>query len=361
VSRVVLATPAPEIGGVTRHMLDLGNGLREVGHDVVFSFLEGATAPRRAAQAAGFPVVSLLQGVRMRSDVWHLHLHNSLDMRGLPLMAMARALPRRRVVLTEHLPRTCRTDPDLDWPTFVVPGRPRPGAELAKRAMKRMQFRVSRTVFVSRASRDFAAQRYRWPAKRLSVIFNGVRVGPDPGPPSQGELRCVAVGALTWQKGYDILLQALAHTRRSSTLTIVGDGGIRTELEEQARELGLSERVFFTGWREDPAAPMRDAHVLVMASRYESCPYVAIEAMANGRPVLSTSVDGLTDLVVDGETGVLVTTQDPHALADALDRLAEDVPRLDAMGRAAHARARARYSLETMLASTLEVYGTPAR
>lgn len=169
-------------------------------------------------------------------------------------------------------------------------------------------------------------------------------------------------------KGVDVFLEAAARiavTRPHVRFVVVGGAIVGQEtyardLEAQARALGLTGRVHFTGWTYGPAA-MPEVHraldVLVLASS-EPEPFglVVVEAMATGLPVVATAHGGPAEIVVDGVTGRLVPPRDPGALADAVCALVDDPAAAARMGAAGRTRACALYSAEQYLAGVQAVY-----
>ncbi|MBP9143731.1 MAG: glycosyltransferase [Thermoanaerobaculia bacterium] len=146
----------------------------------------------------------------------------------------------------------------------------------------------------------------------------------------QGEGRApllIAGGRLTRQKGLDLLLEALpaAVARHPGlVLWIAGEGPERPALAAQAARLGLASRVRFLGERGDLAALFSAADAFVLPSRSEGSPYVLLEAMALGLPVVAAAVGGVTTMLADGDRGLLVRAGEPRELAGALLRLLEN-------------------------------------
>ena len=149
----------------------------------------------------------------------------------------------------------------------------------------------------------------------------------------------VTVARLVPQKGIDVLIRALGQTvgaARDWTLTVVGDGPEREALEFQAQQAGLKEQVQFLGFRSDPQKFLLQAGVFVLPSRFEGMPNALLEAMAAGLGVVVTDASpGPLEVVVNGVSGLVVPSDDPCALADALDRLAADPLLRERLGAAA--------------------------
>lgn len=171
--------------------------------------------------------------------------------------------------------------------------------------------------------------------RRPEVMLYGIDPGPEP-PPPPAEPRLLSLSRLHPMKGIEVLLQAVAAARAAVPelrLEVAGDGPLEEELRRVA-----PDGVEFLG-RVSPVAPLLDRNaVLVVPSRHEGLGMVALEAMAHGRAVIATSVGGLPELVVDGETGLIVPPHDAAALSRAIIELAGDPARVRAMGAAARRR-----------------------
>lgn len=153
----------------------------------------------------------------------------------------------------------------------------------------------------------------------------------------------VAVGRLCTAKRYDVMLNAVAIVRRTHSveLDILGDGPERHRLERRTKRLGLADVVRFRGHVANPHEVAAGAGLFLSSSDYEGLPNALLEAQALGVPAVSTRCDfGPDEIVVDGETGVLVPVRDPVAMADAIRTLLDDPERRLEMGRAAGARVR---------------------
>lgn len=143
---------------------------------------------------------------------------------------------------------------------------------------------------------------------------------------SRGEPTLIAVGRLHRQKGFDVLIRALAMLKNPKVrLIVLGEGAERDALGGLAAELGVAERVSFAGFVDDPYTWLARADLFVLSSRWEGFGHVIVEAMAAGTPVVATNCPhGPGDIIDDGKNGRLVPPEDATALAAAIDDLIAD-------------------------------------
>ena len=158
------------------------------------------------------------------------------------------------------------------------------------------------------------------------VVANAVRVPADlPRERITRPRRLIAVGRLVPQKGFDLLLPALAKARAAGfdlSLALAGDGPDRSALEAQAAALGLADRVTFAGWMPGLDALLDESDLLVMPSRWESQGRTMLEALARGVPVLAAATGTAPELLADEVAGELLPELSVDALASALQRVA---------------------------------------
>jgi glycosyltransferase involved in cell wall biosynthesis len=160
-------------------------------------------------------------------------------------------------------------------------------------------------------------------------------------------------------KAHDVFLGAAAalHAERpDAVFLVVGDGEERPALEARAAALGLGDVVRFLGWRADLELIYRASDAVALTSRNEGSPVALIEAMAAGRPVVSTRVGGVPDVVEDGVSGLLVGMDDPAAVAARLSRLAGDPGLRSRLGHAGQASVMARYDASRLLGDIDRLY-----
>ncbi len=222
--------------------------------------------------------------------------------------------------------------------------------------------RVQRLVFQmcdlvvcnSRAAAD-CLRRLGLPESKLAVIPNGL---PDaafaqPPPalsPAAGKVRVGMIARMNDPaKMHSILLRVaamLAPRNPALEFILVGDGPMRSALQQEARSLGLGDRVVFLGERKDIPAVLASLDISVLSSRSESLSNAILESMAAGLPVVACRVGGNQELVLEGETGFLVPEADVEAFAAAIERLAGDADLRRSLGARARIEARENYSLE---------------
>ncbi len=166
------------------------------------------------------------------------------------------------------------------------------------------------------------------------------------------------LGRLSWEKNHAMFLDAAANLRGGNVAAqflIGGDGPMRDEIESQIGLLNLQDDTEMTGYIE--AGKFFDRiSALVICSRVENQPYVVMEAMARGIPVIATSVGGLPDLVVDGVTGFLVPGNDSAALAGAMKRLCDSAQAAAALGMAGFEKLKREFSHADWIARHVSLY-----
>lgn len=228
---------------------------------------------------------------------------------------------------------------------------------------------VDRVLVNSEAARTELRERFSVPDDRIVAVGTGIDIGRiDSAAPNDALVESLGlsgrpivgiVAKLSPIKGHRYLLEAmrlLRESRPEAALMIVGDGPLRTRLEQQTTELGLADDVRFVGSRDDVASLLKVMSVFVLSSTSEGSPNAVLEAMAAGLPVVATDVGGLPEMVSSGRTGVLVPPREPIALAAALSDLLGDAERAAAMGRAARDAVEREHDLDLVVRRTQDVF-----
>jgi glycosyltransferase involved in cell wall biosynthesis len=340
------------IGGSERHLLALLPALAERGVGVAFvglddpdwdtlPFYDALAVPARRLRSGHDLDPALTLRLRrtlgaLRPDLVHTHLVHA-DVYG----TLASLRGPWRLVATKH----------NDDPFRAGPFR------LVERALTR---RASRVIAITHALRRFCVDRVGLPEAKVEVVHYGLDAIPawrdDAAPPPAGRLVLV-VGRLTEQKGIDVAIRALAELPDDVRLAVLGEGPERSRLESLARELGVTERVLLPGRVGDVAAWLRAAELVLHPVRWEGFGLAVLEAMLAGRAVVASAVSAVPELVLDGETGMLVPPNDPVALAAATAGLLANPEVAASMGAAGLRRAQTEFSVARMADATLDVYG----
>ncbi|MDB5097030.1 MAG: hypothetical protein JWM80_1451 [Cyanobacteria bacterium RYN_339] len=207
-------------------------------------------------------------------------------------------------------------------------------------------------------------------AARTRVVHNGIdlaafdaRRGAPPGPRRNGPVVGTISHLIPW-KGQDVFLYAAAQLLRKHPdvrFVIVGDPIFqfrreRERLEGIVKYLGIGDRVEFAGHREDVPALLATFDVFALPSLYEPFGRVLIEAMAAERPIVASQAGGVPEIVLDGETGMLVPPGDPEALANGLAAILEDPARASQLAAAARERVAACFTLDATVRGVMASY-----
>ncbi len=227
-------------------------------------------------------------------------------------------------------------------------------------------------IAVSEAVRRYLVERKHYPPRKVRVVPNGC----DPARfAAVGEAQAAAlrrqlgirsdervilfVGRLEPQKDPLCLLtafRAILTRFPTARLVFAGDGGLRAELQNFAAHHKLDNRVTFTGVVRQIETYYAIAELVVLPSLYEGMPLVALEAGAAGRPIVATAVDGTSEVVQHGRTGLLIPPRDPQALCCAVSELLADPGRGRRIGAAAQQRVSQYFSLDAQVRRTEQVF-----
>ena len=170
----------------------------------------------------------------------------------------------------------------------------------------------------------------------LGVPIGGVVVG--------------SVGRLTYQKGFDILIQAFAMLPGTDCfLLIVGEGEEMENLQQLSQDLGVDDRVILTDFRSDIPELLQIIDYYVQPSRWEGMPNTLLEAMASGRPIIASDVDGIRELIQNNEQGWLVPPENPVSLILAIIHVLEHKDEMLKFAHSARKRAENCFSVGKML------------
>ncbi|MFZ5898693.1 MAG: glycosyltransferase family 4 protein [Bacillota bacterium] len=229
---------------------------------------------------------------------------------------------------------------------------------------------TDRIITVSEALRKELAEVQGIPADKMTVIHNGIKLSSfKPDSEARHKVRSelgiadeeIIIGTVARfavQKGLKYLIQAVAMLGEEgftrTRLVIVGDGPLRSELEEEAARCGV--RAIMPGYRNDIPAVLSAFDLFALPSVTEGLPLIVLEAMATGLPVVATSVGGVPEAVAHGTTGLLVPPGDAGALARGMAMLLQYPETAKRFGAAGRDRVTREFSEERMLTCTISVY-----
>ena len=360
--------PQLEVGGVETGTLDVVQGLVQHGHQALVVSSGGALIPR-LEQLGGRHVQIPVH----RKDPWTIWR---------AVREVAALIEREQVDVIHARSRAPAIIGYLAWRRVVgraalTPGRDRlPVFVTTCHGFYRPHwFSFPSTwgravIAVSEAMARHLVERFGVTPEQLRLIPRGVNLAQYPfrdltRDPPRSTWTIGVVGRLTPIKGHPALFKAMAAVVKlipKVLLLVVGDappekGAYETELRRLVSQLGLEKVVSFVGRRHDIPQLLATMDLLVMPSTYqEGFGRVLIEAGACGVPVIASRVGGVTDVVQDGQTGLLVPPSDPAPLSQAIVRLLKDRPLAARLAAAFRRRIEAEFSLDHMVDRTLAVY-----
>lgn len=308
---------------------------------------------RRAERPLPVHLIYLAEACRLAgwlnaTDIKHIHAHFGTNATEVALLACC--LGDYRYSFTVHGPE------EFDKPTTL-----------------HLEEKIRHAAFVVAISSFGQSQLYRWTEHRqwhrISVVHCGLEQEFSQTPSAmttEAPRRFVCVGRLCEQKGQLILIEAvriLAAKNLQFELVLAGDGEMRPEIERLVTRYGLAHIVSITGWisSEEVRRQLLASRALVLPSFAEGLPVVIMEAMALRRPVLSTYVAGIPELVIDGENGWLFPAGSVEALAEAMMQcLDTPLGDLQRMGDACHDRVLARHSIDAEAEKLIRLFDAVA-
>jgi len=351
------------IGGAERMLVELAPRLADAGFDVAVACLSARGPLSANLSAAGIPVHdlgkrpgfdagavrrlrNLLRGERI--DVLNTHdFSASLWGRLGGVLAGVRGIvSTMHAVAGWHNPRKHRV---LNRPLGLV---------------------TDRIVAVSEAVKRSLVEREGADPRRIVVIHNGIAVRHYAAGPARAEARAALnvepaaklagmIARCSPVKGGEVFIKALASPEaraRDVRGVIVGDGPARDRWRALATALGIADRVSFPGWCGDPRVWLAALDVAVCPSHQESFGLAAVEAQAAGRPVVATRVDGLAEVLHDGQDALLVPRDDPPDLAAAILSVLEKPALAARLGAAGRRNAERNYSIERTVQGYSSLY-----
>lgn len=366
-TRIFYVIDSFDIGGAQRQLLELVRRLDKNRFEVAVCPLWPLMALEADYQETGWPIIRTHKKAHLDiSVIWRLaqemkafrpHIVHTMLFTGNLWGRLSAVLARPQVVISTQM-------------SVMPKAKRQPYAALVNRVLAGVTDVI--TFDSMRGQRECGLARIM---KRpfLKVIHNGADLQLFEASRFQAgipELRkslgiddnCSILGniaRMTEQKGQEVLLQAvnlLIRKGQNLKVVLVGGGPKRRELENLADTLGIRDHVFFLGPRHDLPELLSLFDIFVLSSHWESLPVIVLEAMAMERPVVATNVAGVSEMVVHGETGLLVEANDPQALAENIMKLINHPNLAKQMGKAGRKRVERKFNVERMVAETTALY-----
>lgn len=294
-----------------------------------------------------FKLINLLK--KGNFDIIHLHDHTA-NKWVVPVVLM---LGIKRIVRTEHVILDKRRNEKV-YPWIYM----------------FLNLFNKKIIAVSEFVKNFHSEKDYLNKNKYVTIYNGIKCEEFTPTVDKTKLRRELgleearyvvgnIGRLHEAKGQRYLLEAanlILHDEPSTHFVIIGDGPLKSVLVNYSKELGISERVIFSGVREDIANMMNLIDIFVLPSLWEAHPITILEAMAAGKPVVATNVGGNEETIIDGITGFIVPPKDPESLANAILTLIRDVELSRQMGVKGREWVRKNFDECKMIEKTQKIY-----
>ncbi len=338
-----------KFGGGEKWMGNAARGLTAKGHHVVLASKQGSRILKYAEE----------QGVKTHV----IEIHS--DISPIKTLQIARWLKQHRIDIL-----ICNLNKDVRVAGLAarIAGTP---VVLARHGMllcsKKWKHRLTLTKLTdgiitnSRTIQETYAS-YGWFNRGfVKVIYNGLDI-PEQVTPFDfssrfsGKKIIYSAGRLSEQKGFKYLIEAaqILHEKRDDLVFCVsGEGKLASSLKSQADTAGLHNCFVFEGFTPDIFPYLKGCDLFVLASLFEGMPNVVMEAMAIGKPVIATDVNGARELIQDGNTGLIVPPADPTALAEAISLLIDSPEKLKSFGAVGKERVAQHFTMRHMT-DTLE-------
>jgi glycosyltransferase involved in cell wall biosynthesis len=340
----------PGWGGTELHLLNLSEQLVARGHRVTVAarpgkFVEAeagkrnlTTVPLTVKRQWDFHDAGAFRRLIRREQFDVVHVHWSTDYVVAPLIARQCGVPV--IVMSRHSPYALKSALGRYLYDRVLFDRIIALSESVRRTLLSQGLRPERVVTIHHGTDTESFRR---------TTLDPATVRAEWGIPADAFVVGLA-GRIAEEKGWRTFVHAVAALPEVRGV-LIGDGPQAEEAKALAAELSLGDRFFFAGFRSDVNNAINALDVKVLASTWaEPCAAVVQQAMALSKPVIGTNLGGTPEMIVDGETGLLVPPGDPATLARAIARLAADPARGAAMGEAGRARAHAHFTHRVMTA-----------
>lgn len=360
--RIAYFSDAPWVGGAEKYLFLLAEGLprEEFFPCLLVDDIQKLSLLAAWMRKAGIPVHvmpesiakagGLAKSIRtlasLSIDILHVNMPGPWNARYGLIAPLARLAGVRSVITTEHLPMI----------------EPFAKGSLLKSIGTAF---VDRVITVSEDNAKWLNKKHRVPLEKIRVVKIGI---PEPPPYldstearrelsfDENDFVCLIAASLEERKGHRFAIEALTKLPSNVKLLVAGRGPMEEPCRVLSEKLNLGARVRFVGFRDDINALISASDLVLVPSLLEATPFVIVEAMAHAKPVVASRIYGIPELVVDGETGILVDSAGVEQLIDAIGTLACDRDFALKLGAAGRRRYEKEFRIERLIEQTSAVY-----
>jgi len=354
--KILFVANAIEVGGAEKFLLDLLKHLDRTSFDLHLATVIGGGSLEKEFYSLSLPIyihgvkrIRYLGGVvqfyklmrKIKPDIVHTQLF-AADLWGR-LAAWIAQVPI--IITTEQ-----NVNVDQSW---------------LRETLKKLTYKLTtKVVAISTAVKNYAIKRYQLPADKIIIIPNDVdltalekRFAAAPPKPTDKKI-IINTGRLVPQKGQQYLLEAFAllPQKNNYELWIVGSGPLKKDLEIQAQKLNIKTHVKFLGTRHDVPELLAQAHLFAFSSIFEGLGIAVLEAAAAKLPIVATKIDGILDIIKDGESGLLVEPKNPQALAQAMEQMLTNPEQAQQMAIKAYEQIKNNFEVKAVVKKYEELF-----
>jgi len=356
--RCLIVVPSLRRAGAETQAIDLANGLASRGHSThVFSFMTGTDQRNRLDRAVKFHYhlrkqkysIEYIAKLTRLIDEEQIDVIHCVIQHSALVSWIAAKLSKRMPPLVAAIHTTINYDVK---------------SELADRLLYRHVLnRAASVVFVCKHQQEHWLEKYQSLSARSVVVYNGIdakRFNSEGFALAGHELRnrlaidqdmfmfcCIA--AFRPEKGHDLLVKAFAGLPQHAVLVLAGDGIVRSKIEKLVKQLAVTERVKLLGNLSDVRPLLAASDASILASTAETFSMAMLESLAMRTPVIAPHIGGLSEAIVDGETGMLFPVGDYHSMTKSMLTMMKSSRLLETMGRLGEQKVRREFSLDTMI------------
>ncbi len=368
--KILHITSHLNVGGITRYVLSLCQGLVQRGHDVTLASDGGSLQYQAEEMGMTYRVLPLHTSAEFSPQIFWASRRLAKQLQQEPVDVI-HAHTRVAQVMADRVSRQLRIPYVTTWHGIY------------KRRIGRILWPCAgkKTIAISGLVEEHLIKDFHLPKEQVRRVYNGINVnhyavepdlsildgcrkqwGISKGEPVVGGIGRLAAGRV---KGFDSLLVAVYLLKKKIPkirVLIVGDGPRRPFLEDVVRRLKIQDQVCFVGSSSDVRIPLSIMDIFVFTSRWpEAFGLTVVEAMAAGKPVVATRVGAVPEIIRHGVDGWIIPSDDPAAIADSVTQLLNDKELAGKLGRQGRERVHQMFSLERMVKQIEEVYREAAQ